>query len=361
MKKSVIISVLPLWLLLIGSIGSVYGTPRGLLQRPIMQGPQYPLIYMATLFEPDSAFLLPPGEVFVQTSYALLNAWGYSENAYRDDTGVHFRHQDNNGYSVYFDSELDRRFVRLYYGIGKNLELQLTYREIRFLSGSLDGVVENFHRSFQIGNAGRERTGQNLQEIYIHDNRSGQNVFALTHTNDGFHPESITLGLKFLIRETADEALSFSLSSNAADHHIEREINEVDSPERPKHRHFNDWNGAFRYTSLFPRLALHVGFSISFVENSLLEKSPQEIYFYFLGTQWRLSENIDGLFQILEYTSPFPADDVSALHEDVIELTAALRWHIGQQFAFELGMVENQSQGPQNIDIGFFSNLMFHF
>ena len=46
---------------------------------------------------------------------------------------------------------------------------------------------------------------------------------------------------------------------------------------------------------------------------------------------------------------------------DAREITLGLRWYLGDQFAWEMGFTENQSQGPQNIDILFFSSLSSHF
>jgi len=341
---------------------TVMAEPRGVLERPLMYGPQYPLIFMSTAFEPDTAFLLPEAELFVQLSYSVTNTWGYSANASRDENGVHFGPTDSDGYSLYFDGELERRFIKIHYGFSDAIEFQYAYREIRLTPGGLDTAVDNFHDLINIGNAGRDRTQRDLLEIYIYDNQNKRIVTKLTKSTGDFHQESMQLGLKFLIRKTANEAISFSLASNFADYYIERGINEAtsDAPLE-KHREFNDYNATLRYTSIFPLWTLHGAFSIAFVKSTLLENSPEEIYYFFIGSTWHLSENIDFLAQILEYSSPFPKDSTSSLNEDVREISMGLRWFLGKQFALEAGFIENQSQGPQNIDIMFFLNSIFNF
>lgn len=338
------------------------GAGREVLERPLMFGPQYPLIFGSTAFEPDSAFLLPEGELFFQTAFSVTNTWGHSANARRNDSSVYFTESDSDGYSLYFDGEFERRFIKLHYGLNQSLELQYAYREIRLTTGRLDSLVENFHNLINIGNDGRDQTDRDLLEIYIYDNSQKQVVAKITSPSNQFHQESMQIGLKYLIKETANEAISVSLASNFSDYYVERGSNEATSDVEPdSHEEFNDFNCTLRYTSIFPSWTLHVAVSVAFVKNTLLENSPEELYYFFVGTNWHLSENWDYLFQVLEYTSPFPKDNTSSLNEDVREISMGLRWFIGKQFALETGFVENQSQGPQNIDIMFFSGAMFHF
>jgi len=336
--------------------------PKGVLDRPLMIGPQYPLIFMSTAFEPDSAFLLPEGGMLFQNSYSITNTWGYSDNANRDENGVNFSVSDSDGYSLYFDGEIERRFIKFHYGFSKSIEFQYAYREIRLSPGSLDVAIEDFHELIDVGDAGRKRTERDQLEIYIYDNKNKRIVTKISKTDSHFHQESMQIGLKYLVRKTSTEAISISLNSNFSDYYIERRVNEATSDIQLKeHKEFNDFSATLRYTSIFPSWTLHVGTSIAFVRNTLLEYSPEELYYFILGSDWHISENWDVLVQVLEYSSPFPKDNTSSLNEDIREISMGLRWVIGSQFAFESGFVENQSQGPQNIDVMFFSNIMFSF
>lgn len=342
----------------------LFADARRMLDKPFMIGPQYPLMFLSTTFEPDTAFTLNSGDTFFATSYSLLNSFVYSSNSKKADDASQpaseFYKTQSTGYSVYFDGEMDHRFFKFYYGLSDSLELQFSYQDFRFSPGSLDDSIESFHETLGIDNQGRHRTEQDLLEIYIYDNEIEENVFVLSEGMSAFKQQSMTLGLKFLVRKTEQEAISFSLSSNFGDYYIEQELNDATSDaEDREFRQFNDSNISLRYSSLFSTWSLHAAVSISYVRESLLKKSPNAIYYFFLGANWHISENWDYILQALEYTSPFPKDK-STIGEDIREMTTGLRWFVTENSAWELGFTENQTQGPQNIDIVFFTNLMLY-
>jgi len=335
------------------------------MHRPFLVGPQYPFLFRSTVFEPDTAFTLTDGQVFSQLSFTNLNTYVYSASSdvanNPDGDPSKFDSSDTSGYSIYFDGEIDRRYFRWYWGWTDNIEIQLTYRDIRFIRGNMDSTVEGFHDSFNLGNQGREQTGQDELAIYIHDNETGENIFALTQPNDKFHQESLTLGVKINLRETSNEAISLIFSSNYGDRYIERDVNELEIEYQDDFKNFNDFNYGLLYSSFFGDWMLHASFSIAKVGHAMFPKSPDELYYFFLGAGWQMSANTDFILQALEYSSPFPKDNTSTIAADAREVTMGMRWYMGDQFAWELGLTENQSQGPQNIDILFFSSLSTSF
>ncbi len=360
MKRKLIFTVV----IIIQSISVLGASPRKMLDKPMMVGPQYPLLFMSTMFEPDTAFSIKSGDFFFSTSYTLSNSYAYSENskkaADRNANASEFDETDSKGYSIYFDGEMDYRYFKAYYGLSDRLELQFSYRDFRYFGGSIDDTIDNFHDSFNISAKERDQTDQNILEIYIYDNEINENVFIVTESSSAFLQQSMTLGFKMSVTETSSEAISFSFSSNFGDYYIEQEMNEATSDtENKEFNNFNDFNFALYYSSIFDGWSLHGAFSVSFVDNSLLRKSPNAIYYFFLGSNWHLSDDWVVILQALEYTSPFPKDQ-STISEDIREITAGLRWHITDNSVIEVGFTENQTQGPQNIDITFFSNLMLY-
>jgi len=337
---------------------------EGALERPFLIGPHYPLAYQSTTFEPDRAFNLKSGQSFVQTSFTRLNTYAFSSTS--DKAGnpsgdpSKFNSTLNQGYSVYFDGEIDRRFFRWYQGLSDGTELQITYRDLRFIPGKLDSQIEGFHKTLGIGNQGRDQTDRDQLQIYIHDNQTGENIVAITNGSDNFQRESMTLGLKFKVRETANEAIALVISSNFNDGYVQGGLNETGTLSKSAPKNFNDTNYALLYSSKFNSWALHAGFSLARVSQSLLPKAPDEMYYFFLGADVTLGEHSHFLMQALEYTSPFPEDNISTISADVREVSTGIRWIFGPT-ALELGLIENQSQGPQNIDIAYFSNFMLSF
>lgn len=342
--------------------GTSQAIDRGLMDRPISMGPQYPLMHLSTVYEPDSAFLLKPGEVYFQTAGMVMNTYVYSSNSNKNDNpdGSADRFDERkSGYSAYMDAEVDRRFFKTYIGLMEGVEFQLTYRDIRFGGGNLDQDIDKFHNFLGIGSQGRENTDRDQLEIYIYDNKTDKIIWQLTEGRNTFHQESMTLGLKFGLWENSDNAFSLTFSSNFGDSYIENEINEIE--KKHSSTSFNDYNVALNYSSKFEEVSFYLAASMSHVKESLLEESPDQIYYYFLGSNFHLDENWDFLMQILNYTSPYPKDDKSNIDDDIREISMALRWIMGANGAFETGFVENQTQGPQNIDITLFWTLMVAF
>ncbi len=358
-----IVSLLVVFIILY--LNSVFADSNKYMDKPLMFGPQYPLMFMSTTFIPDSAFLLESNDFFVSTSYVLLNTFVYSGNSAKkddpDESASDFRASDSSGYSVYMDAEMNRRLFRIHYGLSSNFEFQFTYRDFMYYPGNLDATVEDFHQSLSLDNQGREISEKDQLEVYVHDNESGENILIITEGPPDFVRESMTIGVKYLIAETQSSAISISFSSNYGDYYIERGVNESTSDiEMVKHKDFNDHNTTLRYSSIFQDFTVHAAYSVTTVINSLLPKSPDMLHYYFLGLNWHMSNDWNALIQFLRYSSPFPKDNVSTIGEDIWEISAGLRWLIGKESVFEIGFIENHTQGPQNIDIALFSNLMFY-
>ncbi len=132
--------------------GIALADSRHFFDKPLTIGPQYPLIFMSTVFEPNTAFLLEAGEISFQASYTRLNSFVYSGNSDKagnpSGSADVFYASDSSGYSVYLDGEMDRRILNFSYGYSDNLELQFSYKDFRVFPGSFDSTIENFHGTF---------------------------------------------------------------------------------------------------------------------------------------------------------------------------------------------------------------------
>lgn len=333
------------------------------MDRPLMVGPQYPFVYMSTTFEPDRAFNLSAGQSFWQFGQIRLNTQTFSPSAYRNDdfneTASGFHDLSDQGYSVYFDGEIDRQIARYYKGLTDGVEFQLTYRKLRVIKGTLDRQIESFHKSLGLDNQNRDKLERDQMGIYIMDNETDTIVYQVSQPSDKFHQESMTLGFKFRIRETQNEAIALVVSSNFGDNYIEKQMNES-TADGKEFRNFNDRNFALIYSSLWPDWSLHSGFSFADTKSSLFKNSPKEIYYFFLGFNFHLGQHSDWLLQGLDYSSPYPENAISNINDDIREVSTGLRWHWSWG-GYEMGLIENTSQGQQNIDIALFSNFMFSF
>ncbi len=328
------------------------------LDRPLLLGPQYPIMYLSTTFLPDSAFVLPQGDFLFQITYLETNSYGFSGNSqkrYSEDAEPdQFKTEGYEGYSVYIDGESHRRVARLHLGLLEDLEVQLIYRDIVFNGGHLDSMTENFHFSFDLGNQNRDRTSRNKLAFYVIDNETGELVFKLTETSHRYRKESVTLGLKFGLSQGDYSALSLSFLSNFGDYYIEKEINEANDDPDEDHKYFNDGVASLNFSTRFASWSLHTAIAVAEVKKSLFENSPDYISYLFAGINWDAGNSWDVLTQLMRYTSPYPKDSPSSLGNEIMEIGLGMRWLFSSNACLEFGFVENQTQGPQNMDITFF-------
>lgn len=346
--------------------GNSYGQgSRGYHDRPVYLGPQYPLSWMTTRFEPDSAFMLKPGDFITSYDYVITNSWAYSANSEKFQTdgsadAKEFTSLNHKGYSVYVDGETSEQIFRLRLGLTKSLEFHYDFRQMRFTPGNLDGTIENFHNSIQVGNGGREIANRDKFQIHVYDNDEDELIFSMSSAPDGIFNESQTIGFKYLIKSTENESLTVKISSNYDDRVLETELNEIDATYDVKSNFhdFNDYNLTLNYSFVQPTYSIHAAASTTILERPLFEKSPKQLFYYFIGVNFQLFENLDFILQDLIYTSIFPNNTENQLAADLNELSATFRVFLSPDSVIDFGFVENYSQGPSNIDISFYTNFV---
>jgi len=298
--------------------------------------------------------------------YLVSNSFEFSQNSEKvyDDhaSASEFREIESDGYSVYIDGEIQERTISVALGLFDYLEIQLSYRDIRFAGGTWDTVVEDFHSAIGHGEAGRDRTGRNQFEVYVYDNETNEIVWQMTDPKSSSNLLAYNLGLKLRLTETEDEALSIKLNSNFSDRYIEQDLNEIDTTaDKPSFKNFNDFNVSIYYTSKFSWVTLHTALSYTFMTEKVLDKSPKRFMHYFIGGNFHFFDFMDIIVQNLFYSSIYPKNEFSNIGENPNEITFGFRFFPGETGQFDIGMVENYTQGPHNIDVAFFANIGFGF
>lgn len=358
--KKILLSLIIIFL----TVFSASGITRDNLDRPLMIGPQYPLLYFTSFFVPDSAFTIPEGDFFFQLTYMENNAYSYTSDAekykYSDAPPGKFTGQSNKGYSVYIDAEISRRIFRSQVGISDGLELQFVYRDMKVSSGNWDETIETFHENLQVGNQNREFSDQNELHIYIRNNETGENEYVITESMREYRKESITLAFKLSITEDEDSALSLTIASNYSDSLL-KSLNEAKKEDESDHKNFDDYVFSLNYSTIFTDWSFYAAYSRAYIKKSLFENTSQTIDYGFLGGSWNVNQSWDILFQGLHYTSMYPAGSASNTDNSIIELTGGLRAFLTDETAFEIGFTENMTQGAQNTDIAFFSSILMTF
>jgi hypothetical protein len=335
------------------------------MHRPVSLGSQYLFTYSRTRFEPDTAYSLKSGEWFVSLAYVQTNSFAYSTNNDKQLNGASgdpavFISDLSRIYSVYIDTETTERTLKLNYGLSDSLEFQLAFRDLALVPGSLDLTIEDVHRKLNIGNQGRENAETSVLDIYVWDNQEDKYVFFREETSEQFNRLGVSIGFKYTLRETENEALAFKFITSFNDEYAENGMNDATSDSEYVHKNFDDSNISINYTSKFDYLTLHAAYGVTNMDKPIFEKGPTQVKSYFAGAAFHLSENLDIIFQDLYYTSIFPKDS-SHLGDSINELTFAARSFIGDWVYLEFGMIENQTQGPANIDVSLFASLAGQF
>lgn len=350
------------FVLLITTNLSAFAVNRDSMDKPLLVGPQYPLIFSRTRFEPDSGSTLKAGETLFSLRYLHSNSYEFSENSAKDSDpkadANSFLNTTKSGYSVYLDAEVFKRMLSFNFGLTDSIEFQSTYREISFSGGNLDETIESFHDTFGLGNRERVRTKRNQFEIYVYDNENNIMVYQFTNPRSGYQTESLSLGLKFMLQEAENENLSFKVTSNFFDRYLERETNEIEGGT--KDSDVNDYNVSLNYSSYYQDFTVFAAYSRTHMDTPIFKRSPNQFQYIFMGINYHSSEDWDLLMQALVYTSVFPDDSDSTLGQDLVEITSGIRFFFTEGSALEFGLVENLTQGPHNIDVAFFANLVFN-
>jgi len=130
-------------------------------------------------------WVLPPGTYTLSVRHNWKNMWLYQSGVYR------------------IDAEIHEIITRLRVGLGEGLEITGEL-PVRFVSGGiLDGLIEGFHRSFNISNAGR---GSFPRGDFAFDIHNGLGESGWSHAGaeqTGWNLGNVTLGLSLDIGKVA--------------------------------------------------------------------------------------------------------------------------------------------------------------
>jgi len=339
---------------------------------PTNTGPQNPFHALYTLFEPESAQPMRPGQFNAQVDFSVTNMYAFSTNAYitlreRElwDTGQFKLCKDlqnlpdsyrwnckSYGYSALFDGEIHQRNYRLKYQSFNWLELSYIYRQVRLTGGKMDSFIEKFHGTTQISNANREWNDRNKLEIYLWDNQTGA-LFERT-AETGYRKLSETIGLKVLLwEEPGRNYLALKISSKFHDTGYWKDLNEVPNTPISQMKDFDDYNLRLLYTAQRESWTGHVAYSRTLIKRPYFSQSPYHINFYFVGISypWGL---VQLLAQDLQYSSIFPPSDLEPMNRDNNELTLAMRYPTQSGLSIDSGFVEDITHGIANIDFSIF-------
>ncbi|MGK5093551.1 DUF3187 family protein [Deltaproteobacteria bacterium TL4] len=361
--------------LLVFSTAIVSGMSPKEAYRPFAVGPQHPLYFSAPLYSPDSAFTVGQFNSRAEFSYYHINFFGKSINVGQDgpinDSPVQFKpcqglyeelpefewNCKSQGYSILQDGEYLRRTFNFQYGLLESMDVQFIYRDIFFRGGELDQIIESFHDSIEISNAGRKDYAQNQFGIYLWDNKQQELIYNFSKPDPGYQHESKTLAIKLNLLDSESFGLAFKLASSYGDSYLHN-LNQVETYKQSSND-FEDLLVSLDTSYLGNAWAFHLAYAQTLLKVPIFPKSPQTLVFKFVGLVFQISDSTYFMVQDLFYSSLFPKDGRENLHYDLRERTVGFRFAFIEFLNLEIGHVNNITYSANNIDAGGFLKLIF--
>ncbi|MDP7138266.1 MAG: DUF3187 family protein [SAR324 cluster bacterium] len=361
---------------------TVFGISSADRFAPLPVGPQHFFYFDYPVYVPASARVRKAGSFMVEFDYFHVNFLGKSVNHGVDigsggkSTGLDFEFKHcghffpgglegfdwnckQQGYSILQDGETQRRGLKASIGLGARLELQLSKHETSFRGGNLDRFAEDINSKFGLSKSVREGFPRNDLGIYVWDNENLKFLYRLDQPTSGYQPESTTLGLKWGLIQGKSLSLAMRYASNQESGLI-RQKNQAEG-QNQNYTRFGDRLLAMDFNWAFQNWAFHLGYGQTRLGNRLFALSPNNLNFQFYALMGRLGEESEWMLQDLTYTSLFPKDGREALHLSLRERTLGARIRFGSHFSWRLGIVENMTDYPNNIDLALFSGLSLGF
>lgn len=354
---------------------------------PFAAGPQFPLHYAYTLFEPEEAWIGSPMDININMTFRQVNIYALSMNTFvfmneRDYyTSREFkiclseaeiqRRGDNynesyywnckdQGYSIFLDGEVSIRTFRFEFTLTDFLAVKYIYRDFRLTGGDMDPAIYSFHETTDLGNGGRNWVEHGNFEMHIWDNELNSGLYKNTSTFGGYKTLSETLILKAkLWNHPSYGDFAITLASNFNDQTLFKELNEEHIEDQNTYD-FDDLNAALVYSKRLENWAIHAAVSATWIKQPLWQKSPKTLKFYFFGFNWKFSNRWSLLLQDLQYSSVLPYDNQEpAADDDLKEITLGFRREMNRGGSLETGFVEDVFirdvlANPARIDFTYF-------
>lgn len=164
---------------------------------PIRVRSQFPLTLPFLAFLPDEQMSLPVGGLLVETTLSFSNTFARTFDLESGRTkGERIRYTeadfdrviaDNPGKDQFFlDLETSRLAFLFTYGLTKNLQIDVEVPFLHIGGGVMDGLVQNFHDNFSLGQSGRTTVprGDTTLALFLDGNKLFLSGFSFNGLGD---------------------------------------------------------------------------------------------------------------------------------------------------------------------------------
>lgn len=276
-----------------------------------------------TLFQLSSSELLVPTKLYMSESSISLNhsvTWSNIFNVRKNDT-------------IIMDYEILRIDNKIWYGITDRLQVGFSLPINIVGGGSMDGLVEGFHRTFGLGD---DRALYERDKFIVNNEELNSEMFV----------GDLTLHARYRLFD--NPGISFGLK--------------LQSPSLMT----TDWYNHSQFgVGLDTVLFWHVGdlfisnaFNVARVGDTDVfgfETKPMQ-YSYVACIDWKLMTDVS---VILQFTATSGQAEYLSYNKWTYEVTGGFRINISDNYTIDFGMLENILTHDNTIDVAFYLGLTF--
>jgi hypothetical protein len=258
---------------------------------------------------------------------------------------------DDPGSGIFqIDGEHYRAAIAVRRGIGKGVHLEAVVPVISFQGGGLDSVIEGFHDTFSLPQAGRLGVPKDSFLTYVRS--EGQELFV--DDDPGFALGDIVLGAKFnLLKEPESKPVRLAVEALLK--------LPTGDEEAFASSGSTDVGAQILATKYYTKSCLHGSVGLLYLgEIERLGVSEQVVISGMVAYERSLGAKTSGLIQVTLSQSPFDELDLEELAVVSSQVTLGFKRVIRESVLF-VGLTENVAKFDNSPDIGFHLGLTRSF
>ena len=318
---------------------------------PFMQRDQFPVRMLFLGLRPEAGTLLSLGSRQWAVRFDYANT--YASTLPVGDTliaGDYYQAAPPNEYRLFVDTETLRVSVDLDWRLASRLQIGMTLPFMKYSGGFLDGMVEGFHRLFNLSNGGREWTARNDHGVFVVRNRR---FWIKSAAAAPFQSGDLVLRMKTPLYHSAG-VLDLALAGA-----VKLPTGNLEA--------LTGSGGTDIQVALFATWWLAKNMAVHYnIAHSRLGRPPQgegfplrSITTHVLVFEYRTMGRLAALIQAQVNTGPFPDSMLGPLDRTAFEVTGGVRYAISEFLSLDIGLTENLSQYQNTPDVGLHAGIVW--
>jgi len=349
------VSALLLSLLAIGSAQAQEAALHGALSTgPLRFADRFVLGLGFLSFEPAAAEVLPKRSWQLDAVWTTANSWAVSapleleldarpgRGPITEEQLTRLTRESRDESLIFADGEVSRTVLAIRRGFGAGVELELAVPFFRFSGGWLDGVIETFHDSAGIRQAGR--SGAERDNLFIFLTRPGSGFSR--QESSSLELGDLVLSAKYKLLDQERKPMTLSL---------EALVKLPTGAEEPLATSGEaDFGAQLLIGRNLKKWSLHASAGVLALGSSeLLSISSQTLFSGMFAVERVFGRRTSLVLQGVVSESPFKELGASRVGEPSVQFTAGFKRALGRKNVLLVGFTENLENFNNSADVNF--------